>query len=29
MRVKIAVQDNIRRWHELVFTDLRDPQFPR
>lgn len=29
MQVKIAVQDNIGRWHKLVFVDLRDPQFPR
>lgn len=29
MRVKIAVQDNLTRWHKLTFIDLRDPQAPR
>jgi hypothetical protein len=27
MRVKIALQDNIGRWHKLKFIDVRDPQF--
>jgi hypothetical protein len=26
MQVKIAVQDNLTRWHKLTFIDLRDPQ---
>ncbi|MGC1563296.1 MAG: hypothetical protein WA820_26095 [Bradyrhizobium sp.] len=29
MRVKIAVQDNLARWHKLVFVDLRNPTVPR
>jgi hypothetical protein len=29
MHVKIGLQDNLGKWHKLVFVDLRDPQFRR
>jgi hypothetical protein len=29
MTLKVRFQDNVCRWHRLVFVDLRDPQFHR